>query len=131
MINWVRKYIGLTYKDASWGPEYYDCWGLLALVYKDEFDIDIIKDMTLYSSKVGKIQRFKEYKSRWIEISNPEIGDVILFLIGGQIPHCGIYIGNNTMLHTIDGAMSCIQRVDNIRWKSRFNGYYKYRNSNS
>lgn len=130
-VDWVYKYIGLKYKDASWGPEYYDCWGLMALVYRDEFGIDIVEDITLYSSRMGKIERYEKYKSRWLRVDEPEIGDGILFLIGGKVPHCGIYIGNNRMLHSIEGVMSCIQRINDTKWKSRFEGYYTYRKRNS
>lgn len=129
--SWVRKYIGLEYKDACWGPDYYDCWGLVSLVYKEEFDIDITKDMTMYSDRVGKVKRMQKYYSQWSRVEKPEIGDGILFLIAGKLPHCGIYIGDSKMLHSIEGTSSCIQQLNNPRWKPRLEGYYRYSPGNS
>jgi len=131
IANWAKNYIGIPYKEACWGPEYYDCWGLIVLIYKNEFDIDIHKNMIMYVDKRDKVDRLLEYVSSWTNIDKPEIGDGILFLIASKLPHCGVYIGDNKMLHTIDGISSCIQRIDNHRWKSRFEGYYRYSQSNS
>jgi len=131
IADWAGKYIGLPYKDACWGPDYYDCWGLITLIYEKEFDIRVHENMTMYSDKVGKVERMLKYISSWIPIDEPIIGDGMLFLVANRLPHCGIYVGDNRMIHTISGVSSCIQRVDNPRWKSRFEGYYRYRQSNS
>lgn len=129
--GWVSNYIGLEYRDAHWGPDYFDCWGLIAHVYKNEFDIDIINDMTMYNSRVSKIRRMHKYWHNWISVDKPKVGDGILFLIGGKSPHCGIYIGNGTMLHSIENVSSCIQRIDNPTWKPRLEGYYRYSSGSS
>lgn len=131
IATWVGRYIGLPYKDACWGPEYYDCWGLIVLIYKNEFGIDIHSDMTMYTDKTSKVERLLKYISLWEHINKPKIGDGILFLVANRLPHCGIYIGDNKMIHTIRGISSCIQEVSNPRWKSRFEGYYRYSHSNS
>lgn len=129
--DWVSKYIGLEYRDAHWGPDYYDCWGLMSLIYREQFNIDIAKDMTMYSSRLGKITRLVEYIRFWEPVKVPSIGDGVLFLIGGKLPHCGVYIGDGKVLHSIEGISSCIQDINNAKWKSRFEGYYRYSESNS
>ena len=131
IATWARKYIGLPYQDAAWGPDYYDCWGILALVYRKEFDIDIIDDMVMYSSRIDKVKRLQKYIRFWKPVDNPEIGDGVLCLIAGKLPHCGIYVGDKKMLHSIENTSSCIQRLDHIQWRSRIEGYYRYSPSNS
>lgn len=131
IAEWARKYVGLPYKDASWGPDFYDCWGLVALVYREEFGIDITRDMTMYDSRVGKVKRLHRYVQFWESVTSPEIGDGVLCLIAGKLPHCGIYVGDNKMLHSIEDTLSCIQRLDHFQWRSRIEGYYRYSPSNS
>ncbi len=123
---WAFKYIGLPYKDACWGPEFFDCWGLLSHVYKEEFEIDITQDMTMYNSRVGKVKRLAKYVSLWRPVDEPKVGDGVLFLIHGTTPHCSIYIGDGKVLHAVEGIDSCIDTISSPRWKSRLEGYYEY-----
>jgi len=39
--TWVNKYIGLPWLANGRGPDGYDCWGLVALVYKDVLGIEL------------------------------------------------------------------------------------------
>jgi len=128
--EWVRKYIGLEYEDTCRGPTKFDCWGLVVWVYKHEFGMDVGEDI-VYDSKLAKIKQFRDNFSSWTKVENPIEGDGTMFLLSGKIPHCGIYIGDGKMLHIDEGLMSCIQRMNDIKWKSRFEGYYRYSNSNS
>ena len=129
--DWVSKYIGLEYGDACWGPTHFDCWGLIAHVYKQELDIDLLTDMPKYGDRRSKVRRLHKHLHKWLKTTTPEIGDGILFLIGGKLPHCGIYIGNGMMLHSIEGVSSCIQRLDDAKWKPRLEGYYRYSSGSS
>jgi cell wall-associated NlpC family hydrolase len=123
--------VGFPYKDACWGPDYFDCWGLIAHVYETQFGINIIHGMTTYKNSEDKVDTLQEYLSDWTKVNMPRIGDGILFLVAGRLPHCGIYVGDNKMLHSIKGTSSCIQRFNTPKWKPRFEGYYRYSSNNS
>lgn len=131
IAEWVSKYVGLPYKDACWGPDFFDCWGLVAHVYKEEFDIDVVHGMTVYENRRDKVLRMHEYWHEWSPVDRPEVGDGVLCLIAGKLPHCGIYVGDNKMLHSIEDTSSCIQRLDHFQWRSRVEGYYRYSTGNS
>lgn len=131
IASWAYGYIGLEYSDACWGPDYFDCWGLLAKVYKDQFNFDVIDDMAVYKSRQDKVKRLHEYLHFWKPVDDPQEGDAILFLIHGNEPHCAVYVGEGRMLHIVEGISACIQRIDDIKWKSRFEGYYRYSSSSS
>ena len=131
IAEWAHKYVGLPYKEGCWGPTYYDCWGLFSLVYRLEFNIDVIGSMMPYDNNHEKIGRLQEKISEWNLKSEPDIGDAILFLLGGRYPHCGIYVGDNKMLHSIRDISSCIEPINSLRWKSRLEGYYGYVQSSS
>ncbi len=128
-MNWVSKYIGIPYKDYASGPDEYDCWGLFVLVYKNEFGIDVNVGLPDYFNDDDKISRFPITMNNWIRVDKPEIGDGVLCMVMGKLPHCGIYIGNGKMLHTIKGISSCIERLSTAKWKSRFEGYYRHSSS--
>ena len=125
IVDWARKYIGLDYKLGAIGPDKFDCWGLVVWIYRNEFDLDI-NDGIFYLTKEDRVEQLRQHIGSWIKIDDPIPGDCILILIGGKLPHCGVYVGDNKMIHTIDGMMSSIENVKSPRWKSRFDGYYRY-----
>lgn len=50
---------------------------------------------------------------------NVEIGDVFIYKIGSNIAnHCGIYMGDNKILHHLNGRFSCVEPIP-----KRFQGY--------
>lgn len=126
IVDWAYNYVGLEYGEGQWGPDKYDCWGVLALVYKDIFNVDVIDLVDSYHTDKDKISLLSRVLGHWEPVSEPEVGDAILFLIGGRVPHCGVYVGNGFMLHSVEGPSSCIQRITDSKWKSRFEGYYRY-----
>lgn len=126
IVAWAFDYIGLPYKEGSWGPDEFDCWGLLAHVYKNEFKIDLLEHMLAYDGVKDKVSRMSEHIGEWTPVEIPVAGDGVLFLVQGRMPHCGIYVGDGTVLHSVDGIASCIQKIDVPKWKSRFEGYYRY-----
>jgi cell wall-associated NlpC family hydrolase len=125
IADWARKYIGLEYKLGSTGPTHFDCWGLIVWIYRNEYNINISENV-YYVTKLDRAIQLEKHIGSWIKVDRPEIGNAILFMIGGKLPHCGLYIGDNKVLHTVDGRMSCIESITSTTWKPRFEGYYKY-----
>lgn len=43
---------------------------------------------------------------------NMQVGDVMIFKLGSSVAnHCGIYMGDNKILHHINGRLSCIEPI--------------------
>jgi len=125
IVDWAGKYVGLDYRLGSVGPKYFDCWGLVVWVYKQEFKLTINEGI-FYMTKEDRAILLREHIGKWLKIIKPQPGDGILFMIGGKIPHCGIYVGESKMLHSVDRRMSCIENINSPKWKSRLEGYYRY-----
>jgi cell wall-associated NlpC family hydrolase len=131
IADWAYRYVGLDYAEGAWGPDRYDCWGLLALIYRDLYNVDVIDLVDCYHTDRDKIHLLPRVLRCWEPVEEPRVGDGILFLIGGRVPHCGVYVGDSKMVHSVRGPSSCIQSIQDNKWKSRFEGYYRYVQSTS
>lgn len=128
---WAFGYVGLPYEEGSWGPDTFDCWGLMAEVYRNVFCIDLLSSMQSYDRPGEKILRLQEHVSAWNRVDKPRIGDGALFLVNKREPHCGIYVGDGRILHSIKNVSSCIQEISAPKWKPRLDGFYRHSSSNS
>jgi cell wall-associated NlpC family hydrolase len=52
---------------------------------------------------------------------DPKPLDVVLFAHGKK-RHIGLYIGNNKMLHTVEGKDSCVDRIN----YATLSGFYRH-----
>ena len=125
---WWNKYIGLPYQDKGRDANGIDCWGLVRLVYKEEFNVELPSFTDEYVSETrDSIQELISIqKESWEKTDTPEAGDVIVFRILGLDSHVGIYIGNNKFLHALENHSSVIESLDSVHWKNRVSGIFKY-----
>ena len=122
-------YIGLPYKDNGRDESGIDCWGLVRLFYKRELDIDLPSYTEEYSGRNDPTLAdtvFEHRADNWIRISTPEPGCVILFNIMGEPTHVGVYIGDNKFIHSRGGLDSVVESLNNFKWRTRVEGYYRY-----
>ena len=123
------KYIGLPYKDNGRDTAGVDCWGLVCLFYKNEFDIDLPSYTDEYSGPYDpSVTRvINIYKDKWDNTTTPAEGDVLVFNIYGEPAHVGVYIGNNKFLHSREGKDVVIESLNNVKWIKRLEGIYQYK----
>lgn len=128
MKNWWNDYIGIPYAEKGRDKSGLDCWGLVRLVYKEQFNIDIPSFVTDYesddSSRIAELISIG--KEHWSKVVQPEVGDVILLRISGLFMHVGVVISPNEFLHVREGRDSVIERFDSPMWRHRVEGFYKY-----
>lgn len=127
---WYNKYIGIPYKDKGRDEAGLDCWGLVALVYKNEFGIELPSFTDTYSSADDSDSveyAISHNKDSWQAVEVGTIGSVVLFRVLGTLSHVGIYIGNNQFIHArSEGIEVVIENLDSGSWKHRFAGFYEY-----
>lgn len=128
MNLWWNEYIGLPYKEKGRTRDGIDCWGLVRLVYKEQYDIDLpsLDDSYDLSEQDDLIELMAHHKEDWQLSSTGNIGDVVVFKILGQPTHVGIVCGAGTFLHAREGHDSVIERLDSGSWKHRIEGFYSY-----
>ncbi|RLC39124.1 hypothetical protein DRH27_00560 [Candidatus Falkowbacteria bacterium] len=128
MNEWIEKYIGIPYLShgASFGAV--DCFGLIRLVYQNERGVTLnVFEYGDADDSADVCRAIEDNKGdEWRRIKQPEQGCVLLLNVKGYATHCGLYVGENRMLHSIKGCNSCIEKTNGLRWKSRIEGYYRY-----
>lgn len=128
MQNWWNDYIGIPYAEKGRDRSGLDCWGLVRLVYKDQFDYELPSFVEDYES--DNSPRISELiaigKENWSKVTQPQVGDVILLRISGLFMHVGVVISPNEFLHVREGRDSVIERFDSPMWRHRVEGFYKY-----
>lgn len=111
--------MGVTDTKYNWGgkkPNFgLDCSGLVSYVFKNALNIKLVgaaKDIVKY----GKSIPLSHARNQQLEI-----GDLLFFnTTGKSYSHVGIYIGNNSFLHSSSGAgKAIVSKVSNKYYISR------------
>ena len=130
---WSNKYVGIPYKERGRDLNGIDCWGLLRLVYSEQFNINLPSFAAEYTEiDTLRIQDLiAQHKEGWTQLDKPEEGCGILFRIVGTESHVGIAISSTHFLHAREGQLSTIESFDSHVWKNRIIGYFKYTEKSS
>lgn len=125
---WHNKYIGIPYVEKGRTTEGCDCWGLVRLIYKDEYNIDLPSFAEEYIPKdVAHISELvHQYNEGWQRVDTPVEGTGVLFNILGHASHMGVMIDDTNFIHCIRGAEASIASIKSPRWAKRVEGFYKY-----
>lgn len=117
-----RRFIGRPY-DAPHG-----CFRLCQAVYEEEY-VDKMPDYDHglagddYNARSAV---FLKYMSEdFVQVDDPKEGDIIVINVAGAPWHMGIFIAPGWMLHSFNGADACFERYDNVKYRSRIEGFYR------
>lgn len=125
----TSKYIGIKYTNHGRGFSGVDCWGLVWLVYKNEFGIELPLWTSEYAdankASYKELTSNREYFSLWKELPSAVYGSVGLFQIARNF-HVGLCLDPRSLriLHILEGSNAAIERVDSVLWKHRIRGWY-------
>jgi sulfur carrier protein ThiS len=124
----LEKYIGLKYKDKGRDYDGLDCYGLVRLVYKNEFQIDLPSFSSDYTQDDrDRIEELiAQYKEGWEKIEQPEVGSIVLFRVLGAESHVGIIVNESQFIHVRENQDSVIENLDSPYWKKRIVGFFRY-----
>ena len=130
--SWVAKYVGVPFEDHGRAFTGCDCWGLVLLVYKNEFGIDLpsfdddYTDAFSCTEISATICQQEQLADVWTKVELPQVGDIVICIVQTLPWHLGVYVGGKRMLHTEKKTDAVIERLDSISWRNRIRGYYRY-----
>lgn len=119
IVRIAEKWLGTSY---CWGGETkkcVDCSGFVSSVYS-EAGISLPRVSRNQYSHSKKITRF-----------NALPGDLVFFKNSSVINHVGIYIGNNTMIHSSSSYGVIKQSINSEYYKKRLAGFGRVINQNA
>ena len=131
-MNFVHQYIGLPFKTCGRSREEgLDCWGLVRLIYKEQFSIDLPSYNDEYNDSHNNLQTSSTIQKHWgewlkVPLEEARPGDVIVLRLSGFPTHVGLVIGNNKMLHIIEGTDSVIEDYQSRLWEKRVLGIFRH-----
>ena len=118
--------IGKPFNHGSKGPDSYDCYGLCREVLRRVGiyipDKDRFEDLTMRHSAI------EQGKSQYTKLEGPEPFSMVTFkLRGNYVTHMGIVLEDGRrFIHILKSRCVAIERLDNIVWKAKIDGFYKY-----
>jgi len=104
-----QLYKGVKYKYGGTDKRGFDCSGFVQKVYKDALNIQlprVTKDMAKLGKKIPQF-RLKP-------------GDLVFFRPSRKYRHVGIYVGNNTFIHSSSSKGIMKSKLDNTYWKKKY-----------
>ena len=127
-MAWHNDYIGIQYKEKGrTREEGLDCWGLVRLVQKEQFNNELPSFVEQQTSDEAELEElFATQREGWVQVQDYKEGDVILFKVMGFESHVGTYIGDGKFLNISQGRTSVIERLDSSKWERRIVGAFRY-----
>ena len=128
--QWVAQYIGLAFTSLGRTRESgVDCWGLVRLVYREQFAIELPSGEGTYEN-TRENEKLSEIIERDNEIFDPVTApltfDLVLLRLMGFPCHVGIIAAPAMMLHCRSGAGTAVERIDGIKYERRITGYFRH-----
>jgi cell wall-associated NlpC family hydrolase len=124
----ASKYIRIPYLDKGRSFEGCDCFGLVILIYRNEFNRELADVMYATAEDRETIAKLIDVNAPTIDaqpVREPEEGDLVLMRNAGAASHIGIYLEGGLCLHTSRKYGTCCERIDGPRLKWRIAGYYR------
>jgi cell wall-associated NlpC family hydrolase len=135
--EWCSQYVGIPFLSHGRDRSGCDCYGLCWLVMREQFGIEAPSYAgdypdALEAAEVARLiadmtsPLYLRGDWRWLALSEPRAGDLVVMRIQGRPWHVGIIVARDWMLHVRPGANACLERLDSMRWRKRIVGFYRY-----
>ena len=129
MYKWVKKYIGIPFISNGRTMEGCDCYGLVRLVLRNEYNVELPELSDNYDDAKNIEETSKLFRENLPVLTAekiPELKEKALVIITklGKPCHTGIYAGDGYILHTGAKTGCVCQRESHPGLKDRIEGYY-------
>lgn len=128
---WSDKYIHIPFADHGRSKNGCDCWGLVTVIYKENFNVDL--PLLLAYDNIKDVKHITDLCQNecenWQEVpeGEEEPYDVLVFRILGAPCHVALVVQKGLMLHTEKGIGTHISEYKREKqWCQRLAGIYRY-----
>ena len=93
-MHWAGQYVGKPWKPGEYGPEFFDCWGLVWHVATQHYGIQLPKFQGCHTMGLTAMAKLitHEIFDNWKPLQRPKDGCCVAMSQGGPIHHVGIYV---------------------------------------
>ncbi len=123
MINY-SKYLGIPYKENGRDFNGLDCYGLVKLIYDENFKK--LPDYVIPFEESLAYQIYIDSKNMFTQLDKPEHGCIVVFSFKPNHIHVGVVIDDNRFIHILPKKNVVIERLNNFFWSKKIIGYYKW-----
>lgn len=128
-MDWWAKYIGKPFADGGRGPDAFDCWGLIRVVYQDQLAIKLPSYGEISAKDLVRIARtMEDHKNDgWAECG-PEPYSVVLMKTargGDRVTHVGVMVDDFRVMHVEAATHVAVVPVKHISVSGRILGFRK------
>ena len=134
--EWAARYVGIPFKSGGRGMDGVDCYGLLRLVYKEQFGAELPSLDDAYKNALDTRETAPLAKKyipllRGDKTESPKPGDAAVMIEHGLPTHIGIYAGGGYILHATRRLGVVLQRTTHPDLRGRVEGYYAVKASDA
>lgn len=127
----LSEFVGLPWADKGRGPQGYDCWGLLQLVYRRRLAIELPDFSEFYVTATDRnavAAVIAGHRSPWREIAPDAVCplDGVIMLEGGAACHVGIVASPGFVLHMVPEGDSVIEPYTTGKLRRRIDGFFRH-----
>lgn len=128
---WTDNYIGIPFRPDGRDRDGCDCYGLVCLVYKEMFNINLPLFKGVYcedttENLVRVARTMAAARNKWKRVDTPKPFDGIMLRTGEYTWHVGVVVDKRRFLHVQRGTESIVDEYTGIEWKDRIDGFYRY-----
>lgn len=124
-------YIGLPFLEKGRDRTGVDCWGLVAMLLREQFGLEVpsyTEDYTTTKEGEEIAALIGRESLDWPEVPLAEAqpGDVLILRIKGQPWHCGLVVEPPCFIHAALGVGTVRERWDALLWSRRIVAVHRH-----
>jgi cell wall-associated NlpC family hydrolase len=129
---WVKQYVGLPFAEHGRDHHGVDCWGLLRLIYQEQFGValpsyDEDYRTTTDAHEIGAlVQREARPPFEAVPLTQARVGDVVILRVRNLPMHCGLVLTPPAFLHIERRINAAVERWDAWHWRHRISGVFRH-----
>lgn len=130
MYKWVKNYVGIPFKSGGRTYEGCDCYGLVRLIFLNEYSMKLPSLSGKYEDALDK-EFTKELFHQYVpllcgeRIDGPEEKAVAIIRTQGLATHVAMYAGDGSIIHTMLNMGTVCERISSPMLTGRIEGWYR------